>query len=259
MVDVMAQIADADLVKIDIEGGEWMLLEDPRFADSPPGALVFEYHPRFCPSGDPRERAESLLAAAGLSAQRDLASIRRSRDALGVAELSSSEAAASAEADPSAADRSSADILDSREAGGMIIRGGGLRFGGYVGVVALSVLSASLLTRHLGPVRFGEYTTVLSLVAVFAAITDAGMSAIGTREYAVREGAAREELMRDLLGLRMLLTLVGVVCVLAFALAAGYDRGPARRRGAREPGHGRAGRAAHLHDPARPRRCGSAC
>ncbi len=140
-----------------------------------------------------------------------------------MAELSSSEAAPSAEADPSAPDRSSADILDSREAGGLIIRGGGLRFGGYVGVVAMSVLSASLLTRHLGPVRFGQYTTVLSLVAVFAAITDAGMSAIGTREYAVREGPAREELMRDLLGLRMLLTLVGVACVLAFALGAGYD------------------------------------
>ncbi len=69
VVDVMAQIADADVVKIDIEGGEWMLLEDPRFAGSPPGALVFEYHPRFCPGGDPRERAESLLAAAGLSAR----------------------------------------------------------------------------------------------------------------------------------------------------------------------------------------------
>jgi len=69
VVDVMTQIADADVVKIDIEGGEWMLLEDPRFAVSPPGALVFEYHPRFCPGGDPRERAESLLAEAGLSSR----------------------------------------------------------------------------------------------------------------------------------------------------------------------------------------------
>ncbi len=70
-------------------------------------------------------------------------------------------------------------------------------------MVALSVLSAALLTRHLGVVRFGEYTTVLSLVGVVSAITDAGMSSVGTREFAVREGAERDALMRDLLGLRM--------------------------------------------------------
>ncbi len=75
-------------------------------------------------------------------------------------------------------------------------------------MVALSVLSAALLTRHLGVVRFGEYTTVLSLVGIVAAVTDAGMSALGTREFAVREGAERDALMRDLLGLRMMLTSV---------------------------------------------------
>lgn len=114
------------------------------------------------------------------------------------------------------------DVLDSTEAGGRIVRGGALRFGSYVLMVALSVLSAALLTRHLGVVRFGQYTTVISLVAVVSAITDAGMSAIGTREFAVRKDAERDALMRDLLGLRMTLTAVGVLLVTAFALAAGY-------------------------------------
>jgi O-antigen/teichoic acid export membrane protein len=112
--------------------------------------------------------------------------------------------------------------LDTREAGGLILRGGALRFGSYVAMVALSVLSATLLTRHLGVVRFGEYTTVLSLVGIVTAITDAGMSTIGTREYAVRDGAERDALMRDLLGLRVTLTSVGVLLVTGFALAAGY-------------------------------------
>ena len=58
----------------------------------------------------------------------------------------------------------------------MIVRGGVLRLGSYGLMVALSVLAAALLTRHLGVVRFGEYTTVLSLVGVVAAVTDAGMS-----------------------------------------------------------------------------------
>jgi O-antigen/teichoic acid export membrane protein len=49
------------------------------------------------------------------------------------------------------------------------------------------------------------------------------MSTIGAREYAVSEGARREALMRDLLGLRMTLTSVGVLLVACFALAAGYD------------------------------------
>ncbi len=115
-----------------------------------------------------------------------------------------------------------ADVLDSTEAGGRIVRGGALRLGTYVVMMALSVLSAALLTRHLGVVRFGEYTTVLSLVAIVASVTDAGMSTIGTREFAVREGAERDALMRDLLGLRMMLTTVGVLLVVGFALAAGY-------------------------------------
>ena len=115
------------------------------------------------------------------------------------------------------------DVLDSTEAGGRIIRGGVLRFATYVAMVALSVLSAALLTRHLGVVRFGEYTTVLSLVGIVASITDAGMSTVGTREFAVSAGAERDALMRDLLGLRMTLTACGVVLVTAFALAAGYS------------------------------------
>jgi len=115
------------------------------------------------------------------------------------------------------------EVLDSTEAGRRIVRGGVLRFGGYGLMIALSVLSTALLTRHLGVVRFGQYTTVLSLVAVVAAIADSGMSMIGTREFAVREGTERDALMRDLLGLRVMLASIGVLLVTGFALAAGYD------------------------------------
>lgn len=116
----------------------------------------------------------------------------------------------------------SADILDTDQAGGRIVSGGVLRLCSYVAMVGLSVLSAALLTRHLGVNRFSQYTTVLSLVSVISAVTDAGMSTIGTREFAVREGADRDALMRDLLGLRIALTSCGVMLVVAFALAAGY-------------------------------------
>jgi len=124
---------------------------------------------------------------------------------------------------PADATQPEPDVLDTTAAGGLIVRGGALRFGAYLGVVGLSVISAALLTRYLGVARFGAYTTVISLVSIVASVTDAGMSGLGTREYAVRKGAERRELMRDLLGLRVTLTMAGVVLALTFALAVGWD------------------------------------
>jgi FkbM family methyltransferase len=66
VVDVLAEVCGADLVKIDIEGGEWEILCDPRFAESPPRAIVLEYHPHLCPGEDPRSTAERALARADL-------------------------------------------------------------------------------------------------------------------------------------------------------------------------------------------------
>jgi O-antigen/teichoic acid export membrane protein len=115
------------------------------------------------------------------------------------------------------------DVLDTSAAGGLVVRGGVLRFASFVAVVGLSVISATLLIRHLGPERFGQYTTVLSLVNLVALVTDAGMSNYGIREFAVLRGAERERMMRDLLGLRLTLTLVGLGFTTAFALAVGYS------------------------------------
>lgn len=67
--DVMACLSDADLVKMDIEGGEWAILRDERFRESPPRTLVLEYHPRLCGESDPRHAAEAALTAAGLRLQ----------------------------------------------------------------------------------------------------------------------------------------------------------------------------------------------
>jgi FkbM family methyltransferase len=63
--DVIPRLAGADLVKMDIEGGEWAILADPRFGASPPRVLVLEYHPRFGPDGDPRVAVEAALEQAG--------------------------------------------------------------------------------------------------------------------------------------------------------------------------------------------------
>lgn len=62
-IDVFPFLRDADLVKMDIEGAEWRLLADPRFAG--PRAVVLEYHPMMSPSTDPRAAVESLLEERG--------------------------------------------------------------------------------------------------------------------------------------------------------------------------------------------------
>jgi FkbM family methyltransferase len=79
--DVLPVIAGVDLVKMDIEGGEWPILEDPRFSASPPQALVLEYHPEGAPGPDPHEVVVQRLAAAGLTAT---ATIFRRSDGYGM-------------------------------------------------------------------------------------------------------------------------------------------------------------------------------
>ena len=64
-VDVFPHIADARFVKLDIEGGEWAILADPRFAGIAARALVLEYHPHLCPEPDPRAHVDRLLREAG--------------------------------------------------------------------------------------------------------------------------------------------------------------------------------------------------
>ena len=116
------------------------------------------------------------------------------------------------------------DILDSTEAGGLIIRGGAIRAVGYVASTLIALLGIALVTRHLGVADFGRFQTVMSLILVVGTFTDAGMATLGLREYAQRSGADRDRLMRSLFGLRLLLTLVGVVIAAAIAVAIGYDR-----------------------------------
>ena len=114
-------------------------------------------------------------------------------------------------------------MLDSPQAGGAAIRGGALRLAGYAGGVALALASAPLLIRHLGVVDFGRYTLVLSLIAMVQGLTEGGLAAVGLREYTVLDRDHRQRLMRDLLGLRFVLTITGVALAVAFGLIAGYD------------------------------------
>lgn len=117
------------------------------------------------------------------------------------------------------------NLVRSPAAGAKVIRGGVVRGAGYgVGVVLTAAASVFLL-RYLGVVDFGRYVTVMSLVAIVSGVADAGLTAVANRELANRRLAdERNRLMQNLVGLRLLLTPVGVAAAVGFAAAAGYGR-----------------------------------
>jgi O-antigen/teichoic acid export membrane protein len=109
------------------------------------------------------------------------------------------------------------DILSTPAAGPAAVRGGALRVGGYIVGALVSVLAAALLFRHLGVEDTGHYVAALALVAIVAAASDLGLTAVGVRELSTRTPAERWALARDLLGLRLALTLGGSAIVTAIA------------------------------------------
>jgi FkbM family methyltransferase len=64
-VDLFALDHDVDLIKIDIEGGEWALLADPRLPSLGACTIVIEWHARGAPDPDPHAAALGLLERAG--------------------------------------------------------------------------------------------------------------------------------------------------------------------------------------------------
>lgn len=115
------------------------------------------------------------------------------------------------------------NFVDSSDAGPAALRGSALLGSGYAATIAMSLISAPLLIRHLGISDFGRYTTVVALVTVVNGLTDAGLMNIAVREWASRHGEDRARLMRSLLGIRLVLSAAGVLVGLLFALVAGYD------------------------------------
>ena len=114
------------------------------------------------------------------------------------------------------------EILDSGQAGGKIIRGGAVRTAAYVGGILLGLVSTPFMVRHLGVVDFGRYITVSSLIFIVSGITEGGLTAIGVREYSTRDAAGGRRLIHNLLGMRVVLTGVGIAGAVGFAAAAGY-------------------------------------
>ena len=96
------------------------------------------------------------------------------------------------------------------------MRGGLVRVAGYGVGTALGLATAVLLLRHLGVEDFGRYATVTALLGIVAGVTDAGLTAVGSREISVaRSATERAHLLNNLLFLRVVGASLGVAVAVA--------------------------------------------
>ena len=115
------------------------------------------------------------------------------------------------------------DLIDTAAAGPAAMRGGIMRMSAFAGSLIIGLASAPLLVRHLGEAEFGRYSIALAVVAIVAGLTEGGVGTVALRELSVAmEPAERRRLMSDLLGLRLVLSTVGVGIGVAFTAVAGY-------------------------------------
>jgi O-antigen/teichoic acid export membrane protein len=104
------------------------------------------------------------------------------------------------------------------------VRGGLIRGVGFGVSTALGLATAVLLLRYLGVDDFGRYATVSAVLGIVAGITDAGLTAIGSREISVaRTAKERASILSHLLVLRIAGATIGVLVGVAFTVVAGYD------------------------------------
>jgi O-antigen/teichoic acid export membrane protein len=114
------------------------------------------------------------------------------------------------------------DLVDTPEAGPSVIRGSLVRLVGLILGTVATVASSAVIIRHLGVVDTGRFITVMALVVIVGSISDLGLSAVGVREYSVRQPGERRRLLRNMLGMRLALVAVGLAVAVAFAVAARY-------------------------------------
>jgi len=114
------------------------------------------------------------------------------------------------------------DILDTSAAGPSVIRGGILRLGGYLLGALATVASSAVVIRHLGVIDTGHFLTVTALLSIVATVSDLGLTGFAVREYSTGERADGRRFLGNLLGIRIVLALGGLVMAVLFGLLVGY-------------------------------------
>ena len=115
------------------------------------------------------------------------------------------------------------NVLDTPAAAQAVVRGGAWRILSFGLTTVLGLVSASVVVRYLGVDDFARYTAVVSLVALVAGLFEAGLATVGVREVAMLDGPGRDRFLRELLGLRVVIALLGVAVGVAIGALLGYS------------------------------------
>jgi O-antigen/teichoic acid export membrane protein len=114
------------------------------------------------------------------------------------------------------------DVLRSAGAGKKVIHGSALRLGANLANLVFSLATATLLLRHLGVEESGRYVTVMSLVGIAVAIVDQGLNVSASKDLTMAARDERRILLANVVGQRIIVAAIAWVCLVAFALIAGY-------------------------------------
>jgi O-antigen/teichoic acid export membrane protein len=115
------------------------------------------------------------------------------------------------------------DLLATSAAGRRFLRGVSMRSVSYTASLLIGATVTPFITRHLGAVRWGEYVTVASLLAIAVALTEGGLSSMGVREFSSEGSHDRRDYMSSLIGLRVVLSAIAAVASVAFALVTHFQ------------------------------------
>ena len=114
------------------------------------------------------------------------------------------------------------DLLDSPEAGATAIRGVLVRSLFFGAGLLISLAAVPFLIRHLGPVDYGYFVTVAAIVFLIGGVTEGGLTNLGLRHYSAGiDQAERASIIRNLVGVRLLLTTAAIALATGIAALAG--------------------------------------
>jgi O-antigen/teichoic acid export membrane protein len=107
-------------------------------------------------------------------------------------------------------------------AGSVALRGGLVQAVGYAVGLGFTAVAIAALFPHLGVALSGRYVVVLTVVALFGAVTDAGFGVVAIREVAIRSDREADELLGRVLGLRTGLASLAAAIGVLMLLISGY-------------------------------------
>jgi O-antigen/teichoic acid export membrane protein len=94
---------------------------------------------------------------------------------------------------------------------------------GKAALLAMGAASLAILTRYLGPERYGQFTLALMYMQLFAVLADVGLFTTVVREIS-RDPSRTEELAGNALTLRLALAVTMIALASAISLLLPYER-----------------------------------